>query len=423
MDGIERGPDQSITLLINSRQIQIMLRALRLLWRYRLRSALLMLSAAVGVAGVVCSVNYGASGTHKLLDQIWRLGTNVLIITPAKSQVIAGRARTGQAVTTLVERDYVALRREVLARTGSSALVTANFWIKAADLSKNAAVIGCEPDYFEIKHWNVTVGQVFDSNHEISASRVALLGRTVATDLFGDESPINQHIMINRVPFTVIGVLAERGQSLDVANEDNQVFVPLTTAMRRLMNVDHYNAIVLELENLSAMDAATEVARLLLHQTHHIHANQRDDFQIQNQKTLLDTQRLASSRLGFFLRWIAASALVVSGLGILGITWIAVKERTAEIGTRRALGASASDIFLQVLFESAVLALVGCSFGVAVSWPLSRFLSNSAGSPFVFDQRSAVFAFCAAALLNVLFALWPSGKAATVSPLTALKYE
>jgi putative ABC transport system permease protein len=408
---------------MNSRHIQIMLRALRLLWRYRLRSALLMLSAAVGVAGVVCSVNYGTSGTRKLLDQIWRLGTNVLIITPAKSQAVAGRARTGQAVTTLVERDYVALRREVLARSRSSALVNANFWIKAGDLSKNTAVIGCEPDYFEIKHWNVTAGQVFDSNHQTSASRVALLGRTVATDLFGDESPVAQHILINRVPFTVIGVLAERGQSLDVANEDTQILVPLTTAMRRLMNVDHYNAIVLEINNLSGMDAAAEATRSLLHQTHHIRPNQRDDFQIQNQKTLLDTQRLTSSRLGFFLRWIAASALVVSGLGILGITWIAVKERTAEIGTRRALGASASDIFIQVLFESAVLAVLGCSFGVVVSWPLSRFMSSSAGSPFVFDRGSAFVACCAAALLNVLFALWPSGKAATISPLAALKYE
>lgn len=400
-----------------------MLRALRLLWRYRFRSALLLSSAALGVAGVVCSVNYGASGTRKLLDQIWRLGTNVLIITPAKSQAVAGRARTGQAVTTLVERDYVALRRELLARNRSSALVTANFWMKAGDISKNSAVIGCEPDYFKIKNWNVIAGQFFDSSNEVSASRVVLLGRTVATDLFANASAVDQRIMINRVPFTVIGVLAERGQSLDVANEDNQVFVPLKTAMRRLMNVDHYNAIVLEIDKLSGMDAAAEATRSFLHQNHRIRANQRDDFQIQNQKTLLDTQRLAANRLRFFLRWIAASALVVSGLGISGITWIAVKERTGEIGTRRALGASASDIFGQILFESIVLTLLGCSLGLAISWPVSRFLSNSAGSPFVFDRNSALFAFCAAGLLNLLFAAWPSRTAASVSPLTALKYE
>src|SRR5438270_6693497 len=138
------------------RQWQIAVRALRLLWRYRLRSALLMLSAALGVAGVVCSVNYGASGTKQILDQIRRMGTNVLIIRPAQSRAIAGRARTGAAVTTLVERDYVGLKKEIQSRTRSSALVTQSFWNKAGDLSKNAAVVGCEPDYFLIKDWPVT---------------------------------------------------------------------------------------------------------------------------------------------------------------------------------------------------------------------------------------------------------------------------
>ncbi|MBO0695501.1 MAG: FtsX-like permease family protein, partial [Verrucomicrobia bacterium] len=151
--------------------------------------------------------------------------------------------------------------------------------------------------------------------------------------------------------------------------------------------------------------------------------NQREDFQIQNQKTLLDTQHAAASRLGFFLRWIAGSALLVSGLGMLGITWIAVKERTAEIGIRRALGASAADIFFQILFESVALTLLGCAFGFAVSWPLSRMITRSPGLPFVFDLTSATFAFFAAAILNVLFALGPSRKAACVSPLVALRYE
>src|SRR5258707_5151914 len=148
-----------------ARQRQIALRALRLMCRYRLRSALLMLSAALGVCGVVCSVNYGASGTKQILDQIRRIGTNVLIITPAQSRVIAGRARTGIPVTTLVERDYRAVKNEVLSRTRSSALVTQSFWNKAGDLSKNAAVMGCEPDYFAIKDWSVAAGGGLASPH------------------------------------------------------------------------------------------------------------------------------------------------------------------------------------------------------------------------------------------------------------------
>jgi putative ABC transport system permease protein len=393
------------------------------MWRYRLRSALLMLSAALGVTGVVCSVNYGASGTRQILDQIRRLGTNVLIITPAQSRAVAGRARTGEPVTTLVERDYRALKSEVLSRSRSSALVTQSFWSKAGDLSKNAAVMGCEPDYFAIKDWSVAAGELFDSTQERTAARVALLGHTVANDLFGASSPLGQRMMINRVQFTVIGVLTERGQGLDVSNEDSQIYVPLSTAMRRLTNLDHYGGIVLEIDSLNGMDGAAEQSRLLLHQLHHIQPSQPADYQIQNQKSLLDTQMAAAKRLSFFLRWIAASALAVSGLGIVAITWIAVKERTHEIGTRRALGATATDIFFQVTCETAALALGGGLVGLLVSWPTSRLISDSVGLPFVFDRNSAALAFAAAAALNLVFSILPSRKAASVSPMEALRYE
>ena len=152
-------PFRRFVLEMTQRNLQIGVRALRLLWRYRLRSALLMLSAALGVGGVVCSVNYGAGGSKQILDQIRRMGTNVLIITPAESRAIAGRARTGGAVTTLVERDYSSIRKELLTRTRSSAVVTGSFRAKAGDLSKTATVLGCEPDYFTIKDWPMLNGR------------------------------------------------------------------------------------------------------------------------------------------------------------------------------------------------------------------------------------------------------------------------
>ena len=408
---------------MNARQRQIIFNSLRQLWRHRLRSTFLVLSAATGVAGVVCSANYGAGGTEQILEQIRRMGTNVLIITPAQNRVIAGRARTGQPVTTLAERDHIAIRREVLSRTRSSPLVSASFWLKAGDLSKNAGVVGCEPDYFSIRNWPPSVGGVFDGAQERTTSRVALLGHTVAGDLFGTASPIGNRLLINRVPFTVIGVLTERGQGLDVTNEDNQVYVPLTTAMRRLMNVDYYSGLIIEIDSMSEMDATAAQIGSLLHQLHRIPQRQPDDFQIQNQKTLLDTQLAAASRLGFFLRWIEASALVVSGLGMLGITWIAVKERTREFGTRRALGATAFDVFLHVISESTALALVGCIVGASASWPVSRFISQTAGLPFVFSGSALLVAFAAAAVLNIGFALSPSRRAATLDPTEALHYE
>ena len=171
------------------------------------------------------------------------------------------------------------------------------------------------------------------------------------------------------------------------------------------------------------MDAAAAAIRALLIRAHHIVPPKRADFQIQNQKSLLETQQAAAAAWHVFLRWIAASALLVSGLGMLGITWNAVKERTTEIGTRRALGATAGDVFFQVLFESAVPAVLGCGLGLAVSWPLSRVISPARGSPLVFDLQGAALSVAASGLLNVLFALWPAYRAAVVSPLAALRLE
>ena len=253
----------------------------------------------------------------------------------------------------------------------SSALVNASFWLKAGDLSKNAGVVGCEPDYFPIRDWPAAEGGVFDATQERTSSRVALLGHTVARDLFGTISPIGNRLLINRVPFTVIGVLTERGQGLDVTNEDNQVYVPLSTAMRRLMNADYYTGLIIEVDSVDEMDMAAGQIRSLLHQLHHVQPNQPDDFRIQNQKTLLETQLAAAKRLGFFLRWIGASALVVSALGMLGITWIVVRERTRE------------------------------------------FINRTAGLTFVFCRSAVLIAFVAAAVR----------RAATLDPTEALRYE
>ena len=407
---------------MKARTWQIVSRSLRILCRYPLRSTLVMVIAGTGVAGVVCSVNYAASGTNQLLDQIRRMGTNVLIITPAESRVIAGRARSKEPVTSLVERDYIAIRRDVLSRTRSSAFVTASFWLKSGDLSKNAAVVGCEPDYFTIRNWQTVDGEVFREAQERTASRVVLLGHTVARDIFSDQSPIGQRLLINRAPFTVIGVLSERGQGLDVSNEDNQVYVPLSTAMRRLMNVDHYSGIFVEIDSTDSMNLAANQTRSLLHQLHHTQPNQADDFQIQNQKTLLDTQSASVRHLNFLLTWIGSSALAVSALGMLGITWMAAKERTREFGTRRALGATARDIFLHVLSESTVLALTGSTAGVFASWPVSRFIVENAGMVFVYKRDVAETAFAAAVVLNVTFALWPSRKTARLRPTETLRH-
>lgn len=395
----------------------------RQLRRFRLRSSLVICCAALGVAGAVTAVNYASSGQQQVLEQIRRLGTNVLVVSAKQSQAIAGRERTGTIVATLVEADYTALRRELPGPVRSSARVSAPLRLKAGFLSKIAPVVGVEPDYFAMKFWQPANGIGFGADDVKRSARVALLGHTAAQDLFADADPVGERLFINRVPFEVIGVLAERGAGLDDTNEDGQVFVPLTAAMRRLLNVNYYNSILFEIPDVQDMAQAERGFIDLLRIRHRITKFRSDDFQVQSQRELIETQLASSDRLGFLVRWVGFSALVVAGLGILSIAWIAVRDRTREIGTRRALGATAPDIFFQFVFEAAVLATVGVVIGLGLGWWVSRITAEQAGLAFVFDSFNAALAAAMAFVLNLWFASWPALRAARLDPIRALQHE
>ncbi|HKV40673.1 MAG TPA: ABC transporter permease [Blastocatellia bacterium] len=397
--------------------------SLRTVWRFRLRSGLILSISMLGIAGVIASVDYASGGREQVLDQIRRMGTNVLIVTAKQSRSVGGRARTGAAVTTLVQPDYVAIRRNVPEIRRSSALVTGTFRLKAGDFSKTCTIVGCEPDYARIRNWPVEEGFFFDESDERRLGRVAVLGRTVAKDLFGGASSIGKRLLINRIPFEVVAVMRERGQGLDTANEDNQVYVPLATSMHRLLNVDYYNGLVFELDRWEEMDSAASAISGVLHQRHWAVGRAPDDFQVQNQKGLVDAQIASAEKLGFFVRWIGISGLIVSGIGTLAIYWIAVKERTVEVGIRRAAGATAPDIFFQILFESALLSSAGSIIGVAAGWQCSNTISSMVNQPFVFDRENVLLALAVSLSVNLAFALLPSAKAARLDPIQALKYE
>jgi putative ABC transport system permease protein len=408
---------------MNLKLFYIAIDAFRVVWRFRFRSALILLSGMLGVAGVIVSVNFASGGRQQALNQIEHMGINILAIRPERDRSVGVRARTGAIVQTLVDADYVMLRRQVPSILRSSAVATSEFRMKAGDLSKTAPVVGCEPEYAQIKNWSLAEGSFFDDVDERRATRVAVLGYTVARDIFGDASALGQPITLNRTPFEVVGVLTERGQGLDAATEDDQIYVPLRTAMHRLMNVEYYSELLLEIDHAEQMDGAAESVIDILRQRHHRLANLPDDFQVQNQKSLLEAEAASSGRLGFYVRWIGLSGLVVSGLGILAVCWIAVKGRTVEIGTRRALGANASDVFFQVLLEAAVLGFGGCALGLLIGWRGSLWTAHRVGLPSVFDWPNIWLTVGVATAMNLGFALLPAARAARVSPIRALKYE
>ncbi len=326
-------------------------------------------------------------------------------------------------VTTLVEGDYRAIRDDLLGPVPASALVSSALRLKAGFLSTVAPVIGVEPAYFAMKAWELEAGRWFGPDELRRSARVVLLGHKAARELFADRNPLGERLFINRVPFEVIGVLAERGPGLDASDEDAQVYVPLTAAMRRLLNVEHYNAILFEVPDLDQMEQAEQAITRLMQQRHRSSAARPDDFQVQSQRELIDTRLAAADRLTFLVSWIGFSAIVVAGLGILAIAWIAVRDRTREIGTRRALGATANDVFFQFAFEACVLAIAGIVIGVGVGWLATRFIAERAELAFVFDTGNAVLALVIAFVLNLLFAGWPAMRAARLDPIEALRHE
>jgi putative ABC transport system permease protein len=368
-------------------------------------------------------VNFAAGGRQQVLDQIRRMGTNIVMVTAQPDRARAGRARSGSIVTTLREADYRAIRRDVGDVVQSSAIVSTALRLKAGDFSKVSLVVGCEPAYFAIKAWPLDEGASFDETDVRRSTRVALLGHTVAADLYGAESPIGQRLFVNRVPFVVVGVLSERGQGLDVSNEDQQVYVPVTTAMRRLTNVDYFSAIALEVDSWSDMDRAAGAIADLLTMRHRSSATRPADFQVQNQKELVDTQLASSARLAFFVRWVGWSGLFVSGLGVLAMAWIGVRDRTTEIGTRRALGATVFDVFFQFGCEAVLLAVVGSITALGLGWSGTQVMAVRTHLPFVFESAQAAIALVSALVLNVAFSSWPAYRAARLDPVCALKHE
>lgn len=402
---------------------QLLRVAARNFWRFRLQAALITVAAMTGTSGVIVSTGYAAGGRQKILDQLSRLGTNVVVVTPQQSKAVGGRARTGTLVTTLNAADLKAIRQSVAGISLSSATVASVLRIRADDLTKKTTVVGCDPDYFSIKHWPAVMGTVFDERAARQQARVALLGSTAARDLFGSSDPTGSHITINQVPFTVAGVLAERGQGLDASNEDDQVYVPLDTAMHRLMNIDYFNAILIDIADLSQMDSAAGEINELLAVRHKHAASAEDDYLVQNRKSLIDTQLAAFGRLTFLVQWIAASTLFVSSLGVFAITWIGIRNRTREIGTRRAIGATRSDVLIQFFAEGTLGALTGGATGIVVGNIALRALDARLSQPFLFSTTASLFEVLASTMLYSTFTFVSSLRAIRIQPLVALRAE
>jgi putative ABC transport system permease protein len=404
--------------------MRIALRALRV---NRLRSALTMLGIIIGVAAVIAMVAVGSGATERIQEQIQAIGSNLIMVVPGSITSNGIRLGSG-AMVTLSEDDAKAIETECPAvaavaptvRGGAQVMVGSNNWA--------TAVQGTTPDYLPIRDQTTVAGNPFTMDDVNAGAKVALLGQTVARNLFGDADPVGQSIRIKNVPFTVNGVLSAKGQSPQGQDQDDVILVPISTAKRNLLGASQANArsvaaIMVQSVNSSSMDEAQREITALLQQRHRMQQGQEDDFTVRNLSDVFAAQESAARVMSILLGAIASVSLIVGGIGIMNIMLVSVTERTREIGLRLAIGAKTRDILSQFLVEAVTLSILGGVVGILSGVGASMLISHFAGWNTLVSATAIVLAFAFSGLVGVFFGYYPARKAAMLDPIDALRYE
>ena len=342
--------------------------AVRLVRRRPGRSLLASLGVAVAVGSLLVAVCMAERARLSTIEEIRRMGADVLVIDAVASRNIANRARSGAVVTTLREDDAREIARRIPGVTLVSAEYRATLPIKAGNLARQATVSGDQAAYGELRSAPIDRGRFFTVVDELAVQRVAVLGARLARDLFGTPDVVGMPIRVGGVPFLVIGVLPERGTGVDAFDEDGVVFVPLRTARRRLFNVDYIHRIFVRVDEGTSLDDARAGIISMLAQRHPKRAGDSVDFRVQDQRRLVTMREGAAARLRTFQVAIAVVLLVAGGSGVFALQLLATRERRAEIGTRRALGATRWEVFSQFVAEASMVAVVGTIVGVGVGY-------------------------------------------------------
>ncbi|HXF81467.1 MAG TPA: ABC transporter permease [bacterium] len=397
--------------------------ALRALAANKLRAALTMLGVIIGVAAVVTMVGIGQGARQSVEAQVQALGSNLLTVFPGSVAQFGVRQGVGSRQT-LVWEDAEAIAREVPDVEAVAAEVSrpAQVVYGAANVSTN--VSGVTPTFQEVRNFYAVEGGFITEDDIATRARVAVLGRTVVEHLFGDRdaSPLGATIKINRLTFTVIGVMEEKGAT-GFADRDDVVFIPLSTAQRRLFGVDFVRAIYVKVRTADAMDAAQEQVEQLLRARHRIDPGEEDDFTVRNQADIISAVQGVTRTMTLLLGGIAAVSLLVGGIGIMNIMLVSVTERTREIGLRKAVGATPADILRQFLVESLVLSVTGGIVGLLLGVGGSRLISALAGWATFLPPGVLVMAVGFAGAVGIFFGLYPARGAAALDPIVALRYE
>ncbi len=390
----------------------------------RLRAALTMLGMMIGVAAVIMMLAIGRGAQFTVDQSIASMGSNLFIVLSGSAT--AGGVRLGSgAAPTLTTADAEAIA-ELPSIAAVAPVAPGGAQLVAGSANWSTMVNGTTPGYLDVRDWGVASGAAFTDADVRSQTRVALLGRTVAQNLFGSDDPTGKTVRIKGSPFTVIGVLASKGQSLDGRDQDDTVLIPVTTAQRKVFGSQFPGSvrfIMAQATTVEAMPAAEREMAELLRQRHHLPERADNDFDIRNLTALANAAAQTARVMSIMLGAIASVSLLVGGIGIMNIMLVSVTERTREIGIRIAIGARQRDILAQFLLEAIIISLIGCIIGVALGIGAAVVANLVASVAVVISGASVFLAFGVAAAVGVFFGFYPANKAARLKPIEALRYQ
>ena len=394
--------------------------ALSALLANKLRSLLTMLGVIIGVGAIITTTSIGEGAKADITERIQTLGANILAVRPGQSR-FRGRG-SADARKSLTVADMEALEERGQTFGYVTPEVSSRAQVKYLNKNSNTTIVGTSPAYLVTANFTVEKGRFFTDSEIRYRQRVCVLGKTVVDNLFGEAEPVGQTVKIKNVGFHVVGVMKEKGAS-GWRNPDDQVFIPYSTAMKRVFGEDYLSSISIQANDDKLIQAAeTEVTELLRKQ-HKIPINKELDFHIRNQAEFMETLEESSQTFTNMILGIAVVSLVVGGIGIMNIMLVSVTERTKEIGLRKAVGAQRSDILAQFLVESTTLALVGGLIGIGVGILGAEMVPSIWGWRTVVSLMYAVAAFVVSALVGVFFGAYPAWKAAKLHPIDALRHE
>jgi putative ABC transport system permease protein len=403
--------------------------AVRALRANLLRSALTMLGIVIGVAAVIAMVAVGNGAQTRVADQIRSLGANLLLVQPGSSNQGAVRLGAGSGQS-LSEEDAAAIAAEVPGVVTAVPTVAGAAHLVHGNLNWASLVRGITPDYLIARDWNVAEGRGFTSDELESAAKVVLLGTTVVKELFPGEDPLGQLVRIANVPFTVIGVLGDKGQAAaSGADQDDVALVPLTAAKLRVLGArseasrEAVDFIMVKATSTEAMAPVQEQIRQLLRQRHRLTPDADDDFKMREPAAAMEAQAAAAQTVALFLAAVGSVSLVVGGISIMNIMLVSVTERTREIGLRQAVGARRRDIRNQFLIEAVMLCLLGGVAGIAAGIGAAVAIAELVGWPIFVSPLSIVVAFGFAGAVGVFFGFYPALQASRLDPIEALRFE